>query len=174
MLTENETNAQLKQRVDQHKKFWNNERTTRPIASFRIGDYFIATHYRAAEKLLVKGKRITAEMINVDSFIEDYERQYQEVKALDQSGFWTAEPFTGIPWMEAFWGCEIFGNSESFISKPFIKDPSELRKLKFDTENPWVNKYFEFVIKLNELSRGRFPVGAPILRGQADTLGALL
>ena len=166
--------AENELKAEEHRKFWNREKTSRPIASFRIGNYFIATHYRAAEKILVKGTRIAPEMIDVDSFMEDYERQYQEVKALDQSGFWTAEPYPGIPWMEAFWGCEIIGNGESFISRPLVKDPSELEKLEFNIESPWAKKYFEFVVKLNKLSAGRFPVGAPILRGQADTLGALL
>ena len=168
MFTENELKA------EEHKKFWKREKTSKPLASFIIGNFFIATHYRAAEKILVKGTQITPEMIDVDSFMEDYERQYREIESLDQSGFWTAMPYTGLPWMEAFWGCEIMGNGESFISRPLVKDPSELEKLVFSTESPWVKKYFEFVTKLNNLSAGRFPVGAPILRGQADTLGALL
>ena len=161
-------------KAEEHKKFWDRKKTSRPLASFRIGNYFFAAHYRAAEKLLAKGTRIKPEMIDVDSFMEDYERQYEEISALEQGGFWTAEPYTGIPWMEAFWGCEIVGNGESFISRPFIKDPKELDSLAFSIENPWVAKFFEFAAKLKKLSAGRFPVGAPILRGQGDTAGAIL
>ena len=161
-------------RIEAHKKFWAHEKNVNPLVSFRIGNYFTATHYRAAEKLIVKGTRITPSMIDVDSFMEDYERQYNEVSALDQSGFWTAEPYTGIPWMEAFWGCEIVGAGESFMAQPFVKEPRDLEKLQFNMENPWVAKYFEFVKKLNDLSQGRFPVGAPIMRGEGDTVGALI
>ena len=161
-------------KTEEHKKFWNHEKTSRPLFSFRIGDYFFARHYRAAEKLLTKGTIITPEMIDVDSFMEDYERQYREISSLDQSGFWTAEPYTGIPRMEAFWGCGIVANGESFVSSPLVKSPLELEKLSFNMENPWVAKYLEFVIKLNEWSCGRFPVAAPIMRGQGDTAGALL
>jgi len=145
-----------------------------PPVSFRIGDYFIATHYKAAKNLLVKGKIITPDMIDVDSFLEDFERQYNEACSLGQSGFWTAEPYTGIPWMEAFWGCEIAGNGESIVPRPFVRTPGDLDNLRFSMDNLWVKKYFEFIIKLNDLSAGHFPVGAPILRGQGDTSGALM
>jgi hypothetical protein len=161
-------------RIEAHKKFWKHEKNAKPLVSFRMGKYFIATHYRAAEKLLVKGTRINAGMIDVDSFMEDYERKYNEVTALNQSGFWTAEPYAGIPWMEAFWGGEIIGTGESFMSQPLVKEAGDLEKLQFSMDNPWVAKYFEFVKKLNDLSQGRFPVGAPILRGQGDTVGALM
>ena len=163
------------ERAAEHVQFWNHEKTARPLVSFRIGNYFFATHYQAAQKLLEKGTKITPGMIDVDSFMEDYERHFNEVKALNQSGFWTAEPYTGIPWMEAFWGCEIIANGESFMARPLVKEAGELERLEFRMENnPWTAKFFEFVTKLNKLSAGRFPVGAPIMRGQGDTLGAIM
>ena len=175
-------------RIEAHKKFWNHEKNTKPLVSFRIGTYFFASHYRAAEKLLTSKTRITPDMIDVDSFMEDYERMYNDASALGQSGFWTAEPYTGIPWMEAFWGCEIIATGESFVALPYVKEVRDFEKLQFSMENPWVAKYFEFVVKLNDWSQGRlpegnitpadsqhrFPVGAPILRGQGDTVGALM
>jgi hypothetical protein len=162
------------ERALDHRKFWNCEKTSRPLVSFRIGNYFFATHYGAAEKLLVKGTKITPDMIDVDSFLEDYERHFNEVSALGQSGFWTAEPYTGIPWMEAFWGCDIVASGESFMAKPLVKDMRDLEKLRFNADSPWVAKYLEFVRKLNGFSRGRFPVGAPIMRGEGDTTGAIM
>ncbi|MDR1251897.1 MAG: hypothetical protein LBK62_06990 [Treponema sp.] len=163
-----------KARSEEHTKFWNHEETAKPLASFRIGNYFFATHYKAARKLLVKGQKISPAMLDVDSFLEDYEEQYAAVSALNQSGFWTAEPYTGIPWMEAFWGCEIIAGEESFMARPLVTEARDLEKLQFSMDNPWVDKYFEFVTKLNKLSQGRFPIGAPIMRGQGDTAGALM
>ena len=168
------TTEQINKQINEHRKFWNCEKTASPLVSFRIGNYFFATHYESAKKLLVTGMQITPDMIDVDSFLEDYEKQYNEVSILNQSGFWTAEPNTGIPWMESFWGCEIVANRESFISRPIAKEARDLEKLRFSMDNPWVAKYFEFVKKLNNLSHGRFPVGAPIMRGQGDTAGALM
>ena len=37
-----------------------------------------------------------------------------------------------------------------------------------------LEKYFEFIEKLNTLSAGRFPIGQPIMRGASDVVGALL
>ncbi|MDR1587180.1 MAG: hypothetical protein LBS57_06980 [Treponema sp.] len=161
-------------KIADHIKFWKREKTTRPLASFHLGNVFFATHYRAAKHLLVSGKKISPDMIDVDSFLEDYERMYREVCLLDQGAFWTAEPFTSVPWMEAFWGCDIYGNENSLVSHPFVKNPQDLDKLRFSMDNPWVQKYFEFVKKLDKLSQGRFPVAQPVMRGQGDTAGALL
>jgi len=164
----------MNDKIDDHILFWNNERGKKVLVSYRLGNNFFATHYKAAKPLLVQGKRIVPEMLDVDAFMEDYERQYEEITRLGQSALWTAEAYPAIPWMEAFFGCDIIAQEESFTAMPFIKDTSELDKLKFDMENPWVKKFFEFTIKLNKLSNERFPVGAPILRGQGDTMGALL
>jgi hypothetical protein len=161
-------------RAAEHIKFWKGEKTDGALASFRIGDYFFASHYKAAVPLLVRGKKILPEMIEVDSFMEDYENQYAAIQGLGQPGFWTAEPYTGIPWMEAFWGCDILGGEKSFTAEPLARSPEDLKKLRFSMDNPWVEKYFEFVRKLNALSAGRFPVGAPIMRGPGDVGGALL
>ena len=108
-------------------------------------------------------------------FLPDYERMFQEAEELGQDGFWTGEPFTGIPWMEAILGCPIRAGCESFTSRPWLSSPEEaLEKLHFDSQNPWLNKYLEFTTALVNQSRGRFPVGMPIMRGPSDMLGALL
>jgi hypothetical protein len=113
-------------------------------------------------------------MLDVDAFLEDYERHYNEIEQLDQGAFWTADPSTAIPWMEAFWGCDIIAGENSIVSHPCVRNIKDLDRLGFSMDNPWVEKYFEFVRKLNILSQGRFPVGQPIMRGQADVAGALL
>ncbi|MCL1818601.1 MAG: hypothetical protein FWG35_06695 [Spirochaetaceae bacterium] len=160
--------------IADHVKFWNREKPSRPLAAVHIGDFFFATHYRAARHLLVQGKPITPDMLDVDSFLEDYERLYNETLPLGCSTFWAAEPYTGIPWMEAFWGCGVIAGENSFVSHPVIHTVKNLENLAFAMDNPWVEKYFEFVKKLKSLSRGRFPVGQPIMRGPGDVAGALL
>jgi hypothetical protein len=169
----------IKERIGEHQKFWKGEQNSVPLVSYRIGNYFWSTYYEAAKKLLVKGSVITPDMIDVDSFKEDYLRQFALSKELGQTGFWTAEPFTGIPWMEAFWGCTIVSEKESFTARPLVSDASEVENLHFSIENnPWVDKYFEFIDMLVNLSYGQFegqaPIGAPILRGPGDTAGAII
>jgi hypothetical protein len=161
------------ERLDLHRAFWSRGPQTRPVAAFKVGDFFFARHFRAARRLLVRNKTITPDMINVGDYLADYERMFAEIEKIGQDGFWTAEPYTGIPWMEAILGCEVRANEESFSSKPFLS-PADADRVVFDPSNPWFLKYMEFTTELVKLSRGRFPVGQPITRGPSDMVGALL
>jgi hypothetical protein len=165
----------LQERLELHRTFWARDNQPRPLASFRVGDFFFARHFHAALPLLEPDKLMSPAMLNVSEFLPDYERMFRETEDLAQDGFWTGEPYTGIPWMEAILGCPIRAAGESFNSRPWLSSPGEaLEKLRFDTENPWLKKYLEFTTGLVKLSRGRFPVGMPIMRGPTDMLGALL
>jgi DNA-binding FadR family transcriptional regulator len=167
--------AGLEERLALHRAFWAREKQSRPLASFRVGDFFFSRHFKAAQGLLDSDKPITPEMLDVAAFIPDYERMFQESEAIGQDGFWTAEPFTGIPWMEAILGCAIRAGRESFTSRPWLSSPAEaLEKVSFEPENAWLKKYLEFTAALAQQSHGRFPVGMPIMRGPTDVLGALL
>ena len=157
-----------------HNAFWNREVLKRPLVSFQLDDYFVSKRIKAAAHLLTDGKHITPEMLHVDSLMEDFERMFQESCQTGQDAFWVAEPFCGIPWMEAIFGCDIYGTKSSFISHPCIESAQDLKKIQFDPDNAWYRKYFEFVDKLNTLSAGRFPIGQPIMRGASDVVGALL
>ena len=167
--------ASLVDRLALHRTFWAREKQPRPLASFRLGDFFFARHFHAALPLLEPDKPIFPEMLNVSEFLPDYERMFGEAEELGQDGFWTGEPFTGIPWMEAILGCSIRAGRESFTSRPWLSSPAEaLEKVHFDPQNPWLGKYLEFTTALVKQSRGRYPVGMPIMRGPTDMLGALL
>jgi DNA-binding FadR family transcriptional regulator len=169
------TRANLEERLALHRAFWALEKQPRPLASFRVGDFFFSRHFQAAHSLLEPDKPISPEMLHVSAFLPDYERMFQEAEDLGQEGFWTGEPFTGIPWMEAILGCPIRAGRESFTSRPWLSSPSEaLERVRFDPQNPWLGKYLEFTTALVEQSRGRYPVGMPIMRGPTDMLGALL
>ena len=164
----------IAQRIQLHKAYWDRKPLARPLASFRIGDFFFSTHFQAVQHLLVDHKTIKPDMLDVDAFMEDYERMYQEIQSIDQDGFWVGEPFTGIPWIEAILGCEIVATPNSFISHPWAKSVDDLDRIVFDPENAWFKKYIEFIEKLTTLSSGRFPVGQPIMRGISDALGAIM
>lgn len=142
-------------------------------ASFRLGDYFFANKFAAAKPLLEKNRRLDPDDLIVDLFLPDYERMYQEVSQIGQSGFWVAEPLVAIPWLEAMLGCSIYGSQDSFYTRPPDRWPDLAQVRKGIRWNPWFLKYMEFVEKLLVLSDGRFPVGQPITRGVSDMLGAL-
>ncbi len=161
------------ERLNLHRLFWNFEAFEHIPASFRLGNYFFADKFKAALPLLKPGLKIEPEMLKVDEFLEDYERLFQEIETIGQDGFWTAEPFTGIPWMEAIMGCAVFAGENSFITEPAEMLPGSDLIKKIEA-NPWYVKYMEFVEKLVQLSDGRFPIGQPILRGISDVLGAIM
>lgn len=164
----------INNRLQSHNAFWERKPLPRPLASFRIGDFFFSNHFKAAQHLLVDKQTITPDMLDVDTFLEDYERMYQEIQTIGQDGFWVGEPYTGIPWMEAILGCEIVATPNSFISHPRANSIDDLGRIELDLENDWFKKYIEFTEKLTQQSSGRFPVGQPIMRGIADTLGAIM
>jgi hypothetical protein len=164
----------MNHRVSAHKVFWEDEILPRPLASFRLGRGFVSTQFQAAQHLLGDFKRITPDMLDVDMFMGDYERMYRESEVIGQDGFWVGIPFPGIPWVEAMLGCKVIGSAESFVTQPWVRSVHDLRQITFDLSSPWVEKYLEFITKLQSLSQGRFPVGQPILRGLSDTVGAIL
>jgi hypothetical protein len=93
--------------------------------------------------------------------------------AVDQDLLWVAEPFTGIPWMEAILGCEIRGASDSIWTGHWLDDLKNFPDRIDLDKNAWFSKYMEFVQRLVDHSRGRFAVGQPIFRGPMDMLAAL-
>lgn len=166
---------QLEQRLGMHRAFWDRKGQAYPIAAFRIvPDFFFSRHFKAAAGLLVPGKKITPDMLDVDSFLPDYERMFAMSEAIGQDAFWVAEPFVGIPWMEAILGCEVYAGEESFVSKPWMESLDQIEGICLDPKNPWFLKYLEFIQKLVDHSAGRFPVGMPIMRGPSDLVGAIL
>ena len=169
------TRNQLDLQIDLHRKFWEKKSQKQPIVSYRHGDFFFSRHFKATESLNIDGKIITPEMLVVEDFLPDYERMYQESLILGQSAFWTAEPFTGIPWMEAILGCTVVGQENSFISShPESFKAEDIENIVLKDDNAWLNKFLEFTEKLVALSDGRFPVGQPIMRGPTDMIGALI
>jgi hypothetical protein len=161
------------QKLERHRQFWNRKCTDRPLVGFTIGSYFPAHRFDAARDLLQENHLISPEMLPVETYMEDYERLYGLSLDVEQDLFWVAEPFTGIPWMEAMLGCEIRGASDSIWAGHWLNDLKKFPdRIELD-KNTWFQKYMEFVKRLVNHSRGRFAVGQPIFRGPVDMLAAL-
>ncbi|MEG1383799.1 MAG: hypothetical protein RSD08_00710 [Oscillospiraceae bacterium] len=164
----------IEEKIKRHLIFWNGEHQSRPLLCMRLGQVFFSKQFKANLPLLEKNRVLKPEEIIVDDYLADYERMFQELEQLPQDCIFTAEPCTGIPWLEAIFGAVVVGGEDSFFTKPIISDTDDLKKVRFDRENPWFQKYIEFSQKLNLLSAGRFPIGEPILRGVTDTVGSLI
>lgn len=165
----------VESRIALHRDYWERKDLPHPLAVFRITpDFFLSRNYRAAHHLLVPGKIITPDMLVVDDFMDDYERMYQESEKIGQDGFFTAEPYTSMPWMEAMLGCEVIAGDHSFVTEPWMTSLDQVDGIELRPDNPWLLKYLEFTEKLVRLSDGRFPIGQPILRGPADVVGSTM
>ncbi|MEJ2134661.1 MAG: hypothetical protein P8X86_05375 [Desulfofustis sp.] len=165
----------LDDKIEKHTRYWRREDTERPLISVTIAeDFFFSRHYSSARDLLEPGKLITPGMLDVASFMADYERMYNESLRVEQDGFWVGTPYTGIPWMEAMLGCEVVAMEASFVSKPTGAAIENLEPVELTRQNEWLAKYLEFTTHLVALSADRFPVGMPIMRGPSDMLGSLL
>lgn len=164
----------LEKRIALHKAFWNGDPMSEPLVSYRIGDYFFSDKFEANRKLLEKNHLVLPEEVIVDDYLPDYERMYRDCEETGQTAFFTAEPCTGIPWLEGMCGCPILGEDVAFMATPTADCIEDIGEIKLDPENPWVKKYVEFLDKLVKLSNGRFPVGEPILRGTTDVIGTMI
>ena len=165
--------ASIQERLDRHVAFWKRADADRPLVGFTIGSYFPVHRFAAARDILQIKTAVSPEMLPVQPYLEDYERLYQLSLAVDQDLFWVAEPFTGIPWIEAICGCRISASSDSFWAERWLDDLSAFPDRIALEDNPWFQKYMEFVDWLVRQSRGRFSVGQPIFRGPVDVLAAL-
>jgi hypothetical protein len=163
----------IEQKLERHRRFWAMDDTDRPLIGFTIGDYFPCRRYQAAQKLLACTRPLNPEDIETETFLDDYERLFEFSQAVTQDCFYVAEPFTGLPWMEAVFGCAIRAGEDSFWADQALDDLADFPDdINLET-NPWYRKYMEFSQALTELAQGRFMVGQPILRGPTDVLSAL-
>ncbi len=157
-----------------HRDYWERRPMSMPLVSFRIGDTLVSRQFNAARHLLQDRLRITPEMIVVEDFLPDYEQMWRESQETGQNGIFTAEPFTGVPWMEAILGCDVLGSTSALLTEPCMSTVGQLQEIRVKSDDPWLGKYLEFTRKLVALSAGRFPVGQPIMRGPSDVVGALV
>ena len=164
----------IEERLQACRDFWEGKEQKHPLVVFRLGQVFFSKEFRAVDSLLHMGTQVTADMLRVKEFLPDYERMYQDLEKVSMDGIFSADPCTGIPWMEAILGAKVEGTNVSFVSHPTLTDVEQLQDLSFSRENPWYQKYLEFSRKLTALSEGRFPVAQPILRGVTDTVGSIL
>lgn len=164
----------IEERLQRNRDFWEGNPQKRPLCIMRMGKIFFSREFEATKDIITKGHVVTPDQIDVDKFLPDYERMYQELCQVDMDGFFSADPCTGIPWMEGAMGAQILGSTVSFVSHKTMDGVEDLENLRFDPNNAWMAKYLEFVEKLQKLGDGRFSVGQPILRGVTDTIGSLI
>ena len=163
------------EKIQRHMDYWEGRTQKRPLTIMRTGDWFFSREFAANHELLKKGRPLDPHEIDVSAYLPDYDRMYETLEKLPTDMFFAADPCTGFPWMEGIMGAKITGEEGSFFTHPVLEDVEDLEDYEVSLENnPWYEKYLEFVKVLTEHSAGRYPVGEPIMRGASDTIGSLV
>ncbi|MBI2843824.1 MAG: hypothetical protein HYX78_10530 [Armatimonadetes bacterium] len=160
--------------MELYKAFLARSNSERPIVGFWVGSNFPLRCYYGSKSLLNQ-EYIVAAGVTAEPFLDDYDRMVREGESIGDDIIRVAEPFWGIPWMEAILGCPIRSSSDSIWSEPCIDDlDAVLDPRDILSGNRWLQALVEFTDELVRHSNGRYPVGTPVLRGPADMLAAML
>ena len=161
----------FERKIEDYRLFWRKE-NSKALISFYIGDqYFFDTRGTPVKRLLGCDQPLSPDMIDVPEFLRYYERQYQKYEEVGV--LWSATPFPSFPWMPAFMGCQIHSKANTFWEKVTPMSLEQIAGIEFHTNDPWFMKFIELVNAMATQSRGRYPLGNPLLRGVVDIMAVL-
>ena len=164
--------ADLEEKIEKYLQFWSNNGMDRPLLGFSLGGYFPFMSFKGSSGFRVGG-HLAPEMINPEAFLDDYERIVDSWGRVEDDVIRAVAPLPGFPWLEAMVGCPVRVSTESVWAEPRNASWEELEGLNISSENPWLQKYLEFLEALVEHAEGRYPVGQPFFRGVSDLMAAL-
>jgi len=163
----------LGEQLTKNDAFWKRDNAQYPLLGTAVNITFPAVRFA---ELKAGPARMTPDMIKPESFQEDWDRSFIHTEIRAEDLFMVASPYSGVPWMEASAGCEVYvspASSSIWAEHPDLSWEA-LARVGFDPDNPWLLKLVECATVLREHAAGRYPVSAPILRGVSDIATALL
>jgi len=163
----------LRERLANNEAFWHRADGQHPLLGTAVNITFPAVRFA---ELKPGQARMTPDMINPESFMEEWDRSFIYIENRAEDLFMVASPYAGVPWMEAIAGCEVYVSPASSSIWAEHPNPSweALARVGFDPHNPWLLKLAECATVLREHAAGQYPVSVPILRGVSDIATALL
>ncbi len=165
-----ETAIERKELLKRCQRFWNRERTNRPMVGYlfdRRAPLTLLTNSRT-ETLLQAGD------ITVEMFLSDCERRYTASQQIGGDAIFVAYPRVGLPWLEAIMGCTIRAESGVGWAEPLEREWQAYSLNSVPWDNGWYESMKEQTMAAIQVSHGRYPVGPPHLRGPGDIAFALL
>jgi hypothetical protein len=167
------SSGKLNERLGRNKAFWERGPAQRALFGVNVNITFPAVRFSG---FAIGPGRITPGMIDPEAFLDDWDRSFARNENRGEELLMVASPYSGIPWMEAIAGCEVYISPESGSIWAEHPDPSweSLSAVEFNPGNPWLGKLVECTVALREHAAGRYPVSTPILRGVSDIAAALL
>ena len=163
----------IEERVARFRSFY--QRTNeRPLLGFFVGSDYPLRRYRASEGL-PSDRALLPEDFAVEPYLDDCDRLFEVHEACGGDFIWSASAFWGIPWLEAALGCPIFADHGigSIHAQPATSFAGPDSVPVFDADAPWMRLAREFLDRMAERGRGRWPIGTTRMRGIADLLSAL-
>lgn len=159
-------------KIKRYLEFWNNSPVERPMVGFSLGGWFSFQSYSAIQKY--RGQvNPTPDMLSPERYFDDYDRIVAPWQEIEDDVIHSVAPIPAFPWLEAMLGIPIQVGTESIWAKEGGFDYQNMDKLDLSKDNPWRQKYLEFVAALQDRYGDRYPVGQPILRGTSDLVAAL-
>ena len=160
-------------RVAHFRRFY--QRTNeRPLLGFFVGSDYPLRRYRASDNLPTD-RPLTPEDFDVAPYLDDCDRLFELHEACGGDFIWSASAFWGIPWLEAALGCPIYADhlTGSIHTRPPLDFAGPDSIPSFDAHSPWMRKAIEFLDRMAERSKARWPIGTTRMRGISDLLSAL-
>lgn len=163
----------VEERVARLRDFYR-RKNDRPLLGFFVGSDYPLRRYRASSSLPID-RPLRSEDFPIAPYLDDYDRLFELHEACGGDLIWSASAFWGIPWLEAALGCPIFANHST--GSIHAERPPHFRGAnsipEFDPQSPWMRLAVDFLNRMAERSRGRWPIGTTRMRGISDLLSAL-
>jgi len=148
-------------------------RNTTPLVGFMVGSYYPLKRYRGAAGL--PNGPFRPSDLDIDAFMPDYDRLHALHARCPGDMVYGASAFWGVPWLEAALGCQVEADHLTGSSRSHIPSGEEWPTIpKFSRQNPWVARNLDMMRAIALQARGRYPMGASLMRGISDLLSALL
>jgi hypothetical protein len=160
------------EKIEGYQKFWNLADVQKPLIGFDVGGFF-PFQWFSALKEIKEDVFLQPELLIVDKYLDDYTKLYKRSAGVNDDLIKGVSPIPAIPWMEAMLGCSVEISGESIWAREQNADWDILERVSLEENNPWLQKYLEFLDALVGNADGEYPVSQPILRGITDLIGAL-
>ncbi|MBM4001331.1 MAG: hypothetical protein FJ297_17650 [Planctomycetes bacterium] len=161
-------------KIERYRRFWSRESTDRPLVGFTFVGWYPLKYFRVARSWPIH-QLLTPDMLRPAEWFDDYEDLLREGERIDDDMLRGACPIqVAFPvFIPAVLGCPIRVLPDNVLGDELFLSFEEAMERRLDTDNPWFQKYVEFLDALIERSAGRYPISHGTELGPTD-LHALL
>lgn len=172
-------------KIERYQAFWKREDIDRPLVGFSFVGWYPLEYFTICKSWKINDY-ITPEMLVPSQWLEDYERLLREGEEIKDDILRGACPIqVAVPcFLAGILGSRIRILPDSVLGEELKLSWDEALARTLDRENPWYQKYIEFIDALVERANGRYPVSHgpelgptdlhALLRGHNESLTDLL